>query len=113
MNESGAFLIRADPLLIETLKHFAARHNRSAAEAARAALEIYIVMAMLDALDNDAEFVAEIRAGGISVAAFREMAEADLARLRGHAFPRPTAYQQIATLVARDPATRRERATVP
>lgn len=103
-NDSGTFLVRANPALIETLKHFAARHNRSAAEAARAAIEIYIVMAMLDALDHDPSFVAEIRAAdpGLDITAFREMANNDLARLKGEAFPRPTAYHQLAPLLVAD-----------
>jgi predicted DNA-binding protein len=89
------FVIRAPTAMIETLKQFAARRNRSAAEVARNAIDIHLFESMLDLIENDRTFARALRQRGVDVAELRRDTRQSLARLRASAFGHPVPYSRF------------------
>jgi hypothetical protein len=89
------FVIRAPRTMIETLKQFAGRRNRSAAEVARNAIDIHLFESMLDLIENDRAFAKELRQRGVDIAELRRDTRQSLSRLRAAAFGHPVPYDRF------------------
>jgi hypothetical protein len=101
------FYVGLRPQAMEMLRHFAARHGRDPnhiQDEVRAALDLYIAEATLDALD-DPDFVAQIaeHREDFDAAEVRTQAERDVHDAREHAFGRKRrpAFEEIAPALTR------------